>query len=107
MKINIMRAGLRGEKPWTEQIDAEPIGDVFAIHPTPPADLSDDFYNLTHVPTGYAFLSGVTEANARAAAQEILASGLDWAAVTTPKKLTAEHKRARKAIREKYGDRAW
>ena len=64
MKINIMRAGLRGEKPWTEQIDAEPIGDVFAIHPTPPADLSDDFYNLTHVPTGYAFLSGVTEANA-------------------------------------------
>lgn len=94
-----------GSPDWDQIVEAEPVGDVFAIHQTP--GFEDVYYNLTHVPTGYAVLTAVKKPDADAAAQELIAGGLDWAVVLTPDDLTPEHKQAGKAIRAKYGDGGW
>lgn len=104
MQITIHRRGFPGQSDYTQIVDAEPIGDVFAINETPGLGIR---YNLTHVPTGYAILTGVKKPDAEAAGQELLAGGLDWAAVLTPDDLTPEHKTAGKALRQKWGDKGW
>ncbi len=100
--IKIARCHL-GREVGIEEIEADLHG-IFAVHSTWRGD--DDEFTLTHVPTGYAFLTGVTKANAEAAADELNNGTVDWTTVTTPKKLTIEHKRQGRDIRERYEHRS-
>lgn len=101
--IQIQRAGFNRE-PWTEDIEADVYG-VFAVHPEPGVACADDddFYNLTHIPTGYAYLTGTTKAKSEAAAKELNAdASVDWSAVKAVADLTDAHKKQGRVIRAKY-----
>lgn len=97
-KITIARAGWNRETIHDE-IDAHVIG-CFAVHPD--VGFGTTGYTLTHVPTGFVYLSGVTERKAKAAAREILNGPLDWTLVAAPSDLTDAHKAQGKAMRGKY-----
>ncbi len=100
--ITIERRGLSKSQPvLRDQIDADVEG-AFGIHETVPVELGG--YTVTHIPTGWACVMTAHEIAAKAARAELLASGLDWS-FTNPRKLTAEHKRVGKAIKQKYEGR--
>ena len=98
-QIEIERMGL-DRKPYREKVDATVRG-VFAIHRSI-ATLNDADHTLTHIPTGFAYISGVTRADAESALADIEAGGLDWSLIATPKDLTTAHREQGKAIRAKY-----
>jgi len=66
------------------------------------SDIDENDFTLTHIPSGFAYLSGVTKADAEAAAREINAGDLDWSAVKTQQDVTPAHKAQGKALRAKY-----
>lgn len=103
-QITISRG--RFGKPFTDTIEAEVFG-CFAVHPDvlEPDEGEDITYVVTHVPTGYACLTGLTRDNALKAAEDFLNSGLDWSTLTDPNAVTDKHKRIGKRIRQQYGDR--
>ena len=82
------------------EVDADVDG-CFAVHETIPVTLGG--WTLTHIPTGYAFLTGVLHGQAIACRAELLAGDLDWSQLTSPADVTPAHKRIGKALREKYG----
>lgn len=99
--ISILRNGF--SEP--DQIDADVEG-CFAIHETVPIIDDEPSWTLTHVPTGYVFLSFPLHGQALACRAELLAGALDWAAVTSPKDLSPAHKAVGKAMRAKYNAEA-
>lgn len=80
-------------------VEAELFG-IFAVHPT--IDGLPDAFTLTHVPSGFAYLSGVTKAAAEACARDINAGSIDWSIIKEPSDMTPAHKAQGKAMREKY-----
>lgn len=80
-------------------IDADLFG-VFAVHPT--VEGSPDAYTLTHIPTGMAYLSGVTKAAAEACAHEINAGNIDWSGIRQQSDLTKAHHEQGRDMRQRY-----
>ena len=48
-----------------------------AVNPEPMPEVDVDFWNVTHRPTGLAFVRGLSEEDAHACAEEIVATGRD------------------------------
>ena len=98
-QIEVERMGI-DRKPYREKVDASVRG-AFAIHRSI-GTLSEHAYTLTHVPTGFAYLSEISKSDAEAALAEIETGDLDWSKIRQPKDMTPAHKRQGKAIRVKY-----
>lgn len=101
--ITIARAGwkIKGEpKVVRDEIDAD-VRDDFAIHETIPVGIMSG-WTVTHVPTGWSCLTGVSRRVATMARNAFIKSGLDWS-FTDPKALTAEHKAVGSAIKRRWG----
>lgn len=95
MKINI------AAKDGRHDIEADVDG-CFAIHPDVVIGDEPCGWTLTHVPTGYAFISGISEENARKCRAELLVGKVNWKKVKRPADLTIQHIRIGRSLREKY-----
>ena len=82
-------------------VTAEIIG-VWGIHAAPDAPRK---FQVTHIPTGYAFLgaNGTSKPRCRQLIAEVNASGLDWS-FTNPKRMSRAIKELGKALCAKYTD---
>lgn len=99
--ISIKQRQLHPRDAATAIIKADLYG-VFAVHRTPMWSGVSDFYTLTHVPSGFAFISAVSKETAEACARDLNVGDVDWSIIAKPSDMTAAHKAQGKAMREKY-----
>lgn len=65
-------------------------------------DESERAFTLTHVPSGFAFLSGVSNESAEACARDLNEGDVDWSSITKPSDMTPAHKAQGKLLRARY-----
>lgn len=100
--ITIKQRQLHDSDPAEAAVDADIFG-VFAVHRVPGWFADDEpEFTLTHVPSGYAFLSGVSKENAEACARDLNAGDIDWSIITKPSDMTPAHKAQGKLLRARY-----
>jgi hypothetical protein len=105
--ITIQKRAPLSRKVETVEIEADIFG-VFAVHRTVGQHVDEDpLFTLTHVPSGYAFLSNVSKIDADDCAHELVAGDVDWSTIAKPSDMTLAHREQGKAMRAKYKDPGW